>query len=231
MTTPVLVCRSGGDFLPEHANTLASALLDVGKLSMPIILTDFDPVAFRYPTRRLQRHFPGWWSKMELFAPWNRDLGDIFYVDLDTVIVGALNDLLMESKLIMLRDFNAADDTLQSGLMLLPAAVRRRVWTLWDLEPERFMKWFVRYGDGSLLNILLGAGAQTWQDLFPGRVVSYKRDVVRNSFYEGSSDVIPAGASVVCYHGRPRPWAKNRPTTQELVERTSSSFYLKGREP
>jgi hypothetical protein len=50
--------------------------------------------------------------------------------------------------------------------------------------------------------------AARWQDLVPGRVVSYKvhvRPAVRKDREFGNGS-IPQDASVICFHGKPRPW-------------------------
>ena len=44
----------------------------------------------------------------------------------------------------------------------------------------------------------LGGAFDRFQDLFPGRIVSQKTDMKNN--------VLPPGASVVCFHGKPKPW-------------------------
>src|SRR5690606_11441757 len=74
----------------------------------------------------------GWWSKMELFNP-DGPLGseDLFYMDLDTVIVGDLNRLIAAVRgrrnLVMLSDFYHPEHP-ASGVMYIPARAKARIW-------------------------------------------------------------------------------------------------------
>ena len=75
--TPVCVLRSGGDFRPEHAQRLArqvSGLVCLSDVQVPGVAT-----------RVLQHGWPGWWSKMEAFAPELE--GDVLLIDLDTLVL------------------------------------------------------------------------------------------------------------------------------------------------
>jgi len=51
------------------------------------------------------------------------------------------------------------------------------------------------HGDQGFLNSVLKP--ELWQKVLPGKVVSYKVDC---------QNAIPDEASVVCFHGKPRPW-------------------------
>jgi hypothetical protein len=55
-------------------------------------------------------------------------------------------------------------------------------------------------GDGELLDSLWRTRAYFWQDLVPGHVLSYKVHIQK-------ARRIPTNVSVICFHGRPRPWA------------------------
>ena len=46
------------------------------------------------------------------------------------------------------------------------------------------------------------------QDDFPGKLVSYKADCLNK---ETGKVNIPAGASIVCFHGKPRPHTITNP--------------------
>ncbi len=145
-----------------------------------------------------------WWAKMALFRP-DLDLGRVLYFDLDTVIVGDIGELAEQRLLTLLADFNKPE-WLQSGVMLLPEEARGRVWDAWIAGPERHMAEHAGNGDGGFLRSL--GHAQTWQQVLPGRVVSFKRDIAKAHYvrkWDQPPSALPAGARVVCFHGRPRP--------------------------
>lgn len=48
--------------------------------------------------RRLEHEWPGWWSKIELFSPLLDDCERVLYLDLDTLIVGQLDELVQRSE-------------------------------------------------------------------------------------------------------------------------------------
>lgn len=147
----------------------------------------------------LRNAWPGWWAKMNLWDP--QTPADFLFLDLDTVITGPLDDILAVRELTMLRDFyrdgKKLKEGLGSGLMYVPAGCRQDVWNLWIQQPELMMRTYPR-GDQFLLERFFLNTAKRWQDVVPNRVVSWK--------VHCKNDVVPADASVVCFHGKPRPW-------------------------
>jgi hypothetical protein len=135
---------------------------------------------------------------MELFRP--DIIGDILFMDLDTVIVGPLDDLAAVRSLTLLRDFYKPEH-LGSGVMFLPEADRAEVWEAWMMSPQRHMRWHRGGGDQKFLETLWLDKAARWQDVLPGQVVSYKADIRKHG------DGVPADARLVAFHGKPRPWA------------------------
>lgn len=148
---------------------------------------------------KLAHNYPGWWAKMNLFAPSTK--GDLLYMDLDTVIVGPLDDFENTTKLTMLRDFyrdgKKYKEGLGSGLMFLPEAVRQQVWDDFIVNPQLAMMMNRNGGDQKLLEMYWLNRAARWQDELPGQVVSYKVHCANG---------IPPEARVICFHGKPRPW-------------------------
>lgn len=136
--------------------------------------------------------WPGWWSKMELFRPSVK--GDLLYFDLDTVIVGPIDDLFT-GKLTMLSDFNNLPNV-ASGVMFLPEADRAEVWHEWIKDPEGHMRKHRGHGDGGFISQFYKTRALRFEDTSPGQIVSYKVHCKSG---------VPEGARVVCFHGRPRP--------------------------
>jgi hypothetical protein len=150
--------------------------------------------------------WPGWWHKYEVFAPHIR--GTVLYMDIDTVIIGSLGDLLKVDKLTLLRDFyrdgKRLKEGLQASLMLLPEADRAEIWEDWMRDPAAHMQRLGRKGDQPMLEEHYMARAQKWQDVAPGQIVSWKVNCGGGNAF--SKPVIPADARLIVFHGQPRPW-------------------------
>jgi len=194
------VLRSGGEYKPEHVQRLARMVPGLQVLS--------DVAVPGVPTIPMMSSWPGWWAKMELFRP---DIDcDLFYLDLDTSIVGGIADLATVGRTTMLSDFYWPD-RLASGVMYLTKLDRRMVWDRWIVNPAAHMARYHRAGDQGFIESVLPE-ARRWQEDFPGRIVSYKAHVAARGmtgFHDKRSKgngKVPAGASVICFHGRPRPW-------------------------
>lgn len=147
----------------------------------------------------LKHGYPGWWAKMELMRP---DFpGDFLFLDLDTVLVGPLTDILKVRELTLLRDFyrdgKKLKEGLGGGLMYLPENDRSQVWNYWIANPNFQMRLYCR-GDQFLFERFWLNEAKRWQDVVPGQVVSYKVHCSKG---------VPPEARIVCFHGVPRPWA------------------------
>lgn len=193
--TVACVLKSGG----IYDATWVARLRDGVKRHLPIdhrfvCLSDVDVPCERIP---LENGWPGWWSKMELY----RLEGPVLAVDLDTAIVGDLLDVAAIARsepLVMLRDFYRLGEGLGSGMI---------AWNDTDLSAiclyETFLadagKWMAALGSrgdqGFVEEAAFLPGITRWQDALPGQVVSYKVHC------RGG---IPAGARVVCLHGRPK---------------------------
>lgn len=200
---PIVACvlRSGGEYEPRHVQNLYDGVRMHWLPHEPlrfICLTDIPFHIKGVQLKALDYGWPGWWSKMELFRPdfrWDR----ILYFDLDTLIIGGLQDIAVVSQLTLLRDFYRSSG-LGSGMMMLPQKERNMTWDEWRIDPGGHMRRAGRGGDQRFMETLWLTRAQRWQDALPAQVVSYKVDVAKNN------DVAPRGARVVCFHGKPRPW-------------------------
>lgn len=204
---------SRGEYKTEHAVQLLQQIAmwwPVGADLDMVLLTDIEAnqrqwveEATHAYLRSLGSNWPGWWAKMELFAPQHTDLGDILYFDLDTVIVGDLGNIQRvcreaQGTPVMLRDFYRQTG-LGSGLMYLPVTEREIIWKEWSSSSATsVLRQY--HGDQNFLEKFWSERAARWQDVLPGEVVSYKSHIVPNK------GVIPDNARVVCFHGPPRPW-------------------------
>lgn len=186
--TPVTVLRSGGEYKPEHVQRLAKQIPNL------VCFSDVPVPGVRCVP--LKHNWPGWWAKMELFGP-GLDT-DVLHFDLDTTVVGDITPLLKVGQTTLLSDFYYPD-TLASGLMYIKQSDKARVYEAFMKNPKEVMEQYTKppmIGDQGFLNSVLNT-AQTWQKVLPGKVVSYKVHC------RGG---IPKGVSVVCFHGKPRPW-------------------------
>lgn len=199
----VTVLKSRGpfgpsEFKPEHVVALQKQVEKWAPLAQFTCLSDvkIDGV----DCVPLKRHWPGWWSKIEMFDP---ELGGGFlFLDLDTVISGDLSDILAIDKLTLLRDFYRdgvkLKEGLGGGLIYVPAGAGREVWDEFTANPAAVMQLY-RRGDQHFFEKFWLKSAARWQDVLPGQVVSYKVHCQRSG--------VPPGARVICFHGIPRPWS------------------------
>lgn len=194
----VTVFKSGGDFKPLHVQALARQIERYAPGATFECLTDMKVDGVE--TAPLKQKWPGWWAKMELFDP--GFTGDFVYMDLDTVIVGPLDDLAKVNQLAMLRDFyrdgKKLKEGLQSSVMVLPERERAAIWGEFTANPALSMA-FHRYGgDQQLLERFWLNKAARLQDLLPRQFVSWKVNCTAG---------VPPDARVIVFHGKPRPWA------------------------
>lgn len=185
--TPICVLRTSRDFGSRHVQWLAR--------QVPGLVCLGDQAVDGVPTIPLQYDWPRWWPKLELFRP---DIeGDLLYFDLDTVVLGDISALDV-GQTTMLSDFYRPERP-ASGLMYISQADKARVWQAFTADPERHMARCTsgdRWGDQGFLSEVLSPAR--WQDLRPGKVISYKAHVRKG--------VNPMSADVICFHGQPRPW-------------------------
>lgn len=213
MTTVVLIYKTGGDYTPLDVARLARALRR--NLTVPykiVCMTDDAPAILRTATVdgiiTLNHDLPGWWSKLELF----KVHGPVLYIDLDTVIVGNIDVLALiiaefgPKDLLMLRGFYKQDQC--SGIMGWNANMH------WIFDKfakhrsefiQRAMRWDNKMyrGDQEWLSAVVTPrlNVSMAQDVQPG-IISYKVDVKSQ---DRINSCLPEDASIVCFHGKPRP--------------------------
>jgi hypothetical protein len=210
----VSVLRTGVEYQAKHAQYLHRQLVGYDATCF----TDLPHIAGVDTLPISSDEWPGWWSKMEVFNPDNA-LGshDLLYIDIDSHIVGDLLALAHAvkgcRKLVMLSDFYHPEHA-ASGVMYIPACVKRRVWGWW-MKNEY---WYMvrrhrpgRMGDQGVISEIM-PDALRWDVMAPGAIVSYKKHVIGpDSKYwvpgvSTGNGTVPEGARIVAYHGEPRPW-------------------------
>jgi hypothetical protein len=198
------VLRSGGDYRPEHVFALAAGVRR--HLSLPyrfVVLSDLGDAVSRpgIEVVPIPEMWPGWWSKISLFRPGLFD-GPVFYADLDTIIVGELDSLVLGHRFTVLRNF-WKDKNIGSGLMAWDTDLSA-IYRKFALAPKKYINEYrtaEKWGDQAFILNNTPTPMDRWQLKHPGRICSYKRDIVRRR------GVVPESTSVICFHGQPRPWA------------------------
>jgi len=174
--------------------------------------------AYNFIDMRLEK----WWNKLELFKPHpalenNRTL----FFDLDTVIVGSLDEMASyNGDIAILEDLFARRARLKarkerptsqngprgawlgSAVMSISPGFGKYIWeTL-----QKNISVIQRYaGDQQFIGAELtkrGIQPGFWQELFPGHFISYKAGNLDKSYnaVKAKDDL-----RVVCFHGKPRP--------------------------
>lgn len=131
--------------------------------------------------------YRGWWAKLEVFRPENRDLRPCLCIDLDTFVLGDISPVLAldPERLWLIRDFFQPDRA-NSGLFIAPKyVVSDDIW-----RRAEGLQNFTR-GDGDFLRQF---PHEFIQDQVSG-VRSYKADHLQDD---------PKGARIVCFHGKPK---------------------------
>ncbi|MFO1183593.1 MAG: FkbM family methyltransferase [Bauldia sp.] len=196
-----IVCLNAGDY-QGHGAKYVNRLHDMVRRNLAegfpgrfVCFTD-DPDAAAYNPGISLKPLPvpglgGWWNKLALFKADLFPAGDrVLFLDLDTVIAGRLDEIAAyDGPFAILRDFLRPRGW-QSSVMAWPAGFGEGIWTAYDKagRPE------IPGGDQAWIEAMI-SHADVWQDLFPGRFVSYKQ----------SRGAVPETASVVVFHGEPRP--------------------------
>jgi hypothetical protein len=142
--------------------------------------------------RPLPYNLPGWWAKLGLFSPGVFPNGDrILFMDLDTLITGPI-DALAEYKgdFAILRDFYRPGG-LQSSIMAWEAGKETEIWSSFVKAGMPLSDY--NFGDQGWIESQKSS-AVLLQEQFPSMFDSYK--LMRGP---------PAKASVVVFHGKPRP--------------------------
>jgi len=202
LITIALVLKSGGEYDEEYVTRLRQNVNE--SLNFPHQFRIFSDIANEsLEWLPLELGVEGWWSKVEAFRVVD---SPAIYLDLDTILVGNLNPLARailacdEGTMFMLESFRWSrgatachNERFASGIMAWKGDFSF-IYSGFDpkTDPVRW-QWDQRYISHMLTT--KGIGPRSVQSVQPG-VCSYKHDC-----REG----VPVGASVVCFHGYPRP--------------------------
>lgn len=220
-----VVCLKWGDkYAPEYVNKLYNMVQR--NLTIPhrfVCVTenteglnpDIEIMPLKldgWPTT--MRNFQGWWFKLDLFRSNNGLTGKIFYVDLDTVIVGNIDQIVESAQeFTVLRDFyrgypknRPMNNCMGSGLMCWQAEKHAYLYDDFMANVGDNIQKYSQGGDQIWIQDRQ-THRQYWQDLVPDQIVSYKVHCIKNRRHSLEKSWVPQGARIVCFHGTPRPHA------------------------
>lgn len=196
--TIACVYKPGGGFTDEYVYRLREGVAKHCHVAHRfVVLTNqrFED----FETIRFARDVPGWWNKLQLFSS-DQFVGQVAYFDLDTMIVGNITDIVATPQdFAMLRDFYGKH-RVNSGIMVWNAD---KDWSHL-YEPfhagriAEYSQTMEKWGDQGWIEERLLDPPVRLQDQFPGRIASYKVEMKAHG-------KMPKDASVICFHGRPRP--------------------------
>lgn len=196
----VFVTVNAGDYLgrgKEYVEILFDSVkrnLKEGTEGRFVCFTDDpEPYADGIEKRALHGGLRGWWNKIYLFQKGHFEDGDrIVYLDLDTVIVSGLDEIIKyNGPFAILRDFYRYGG-LQSSVMMWEANNTPPIWEDY-IEAE---KPDINGGDQAWLERYPWCFSDRLQDVYPNCFVSYKVSCITG---------IPKNAKIVVFHGNPRP--------------------------
>lgn len=209
----VICCVQHGNYCNRGAEYV-NILYDMVRRNLPagyegkfVCFTD-DPSGLHEAIEAtpLPQNLNGWWNKLWLFAPGHFDPEDlILYLDLDTIISGALDDIIeYKGNFAMLSDFYHPHNI--AGGVIMWRGDHSHIWNKWIEagKPEDNGSPETGFGEANWIQ-KIGVKADLLQDIFPKQIVSYK---VSAKFEP------PGNARIVCFHGIPRPhecdgWVKD----------------------
>lgn len=190
----VVCVRTGTKYGPEYVEKLRDMVvrnLALGVKGTFECITD-QPETWPGITNLPSDGFGGWWDKISLFKPGRWQPGDrIWYFDLDTLIVGPLDEVFKyDGEFAATGDF-LRPNALQSAVMTWRAGECDDIWHRWLAEgmPR------TAGGDQEFIE-RAHPNFRRLQREFPRAFVSFKVSAAYG---------IPPGAKVVCFHGHPRP--------------------------
>jgi hypothetical protein len=188
--------KTGQKYGAEYVNRLAAMLRRHTSKVVPFICITDDAKGLADDIENIPARYPelqGWWQKPALFGGYGFEQERLLFLDLDTVIVGNVDFLFeYEGPFAILRDFYHPVHY-GSAIMSIAPGFGRHVWDRFRVTPDTIIQ--SMWGDQDWIKACV-PHADLWQDLCPGKIVSYKADEVQTRGVNG--------ASIVCLHGLPK---------------------------
>lgn len=203
--TIACVYKPGGGFSDDYVERMRESLIECVNLPYRFVCLTNQKVR-GVECVPFTRQATGWWNKLELFRP-GLFTGRVAYFDLDTMFVGDITDILSTPY-----DFACTTDWVGRGeivnsTMMMWDARRAEIGAIFSASTagadEKYSKGWQRWGDQGFIQDNLPIPFVSLNQAWPGRIVSYKIHV--RGLQHGRPDKVPDGASIVAFHGNPRP--------------------------
>lgn len=171
-----VVCLNVGTKYPHHYET-----------RLYLGLCRHSTIPFNFRVIR-EGHWPGWWNKLNLFPAKDRTV----FLDLDVVITSNVDWLLRYRGEFAIwgdpwnREWN-------SSVMAMAPGYGAHIRDAFEAAPQAIMQGYP--SDQEFIYAVVKT-ADLWQDVAPGQVKSYKADNLQAG---------PGSASIVVFHGKPKP--------------------------
>jgi len=197
------------DYRIEHVQWLKS-YCDRFAPGIEFVCLTNEPSIPGVKTLPLTDNYTGWWSKIELFK-----YSDVFYMDLDTLLVGRIDDMIhaITGEFYALENMSGHRNETTGNILMGSGIMAWRsneplikIYEQFTMgKTEAYTKSFKRWGDqGYILDIRGDGNFIGLQSNFPNRIYSYK-------FNKIDLNVLPATASIIVFHGQPKPWEVDIP--------------------
>lgn len=157
-----------------------------------------------------------WWHKVHMFDPSLPISGRILYLDLDVLICGNIDKLVLnkeEKDFFGIRDFNRKFipnwNILNSSVMSWEGGYHPDIWTVFKTDPTKAQR---LHGDQDWIWQVARSRITFWPDQY---IMSYKWELRERSetervsgklrFKTTRNPIIPKECCVVVFHGDPKP--------------------------
>jgi len=197
--TVACVLKSGGIYDASWVDRLRRGVEK--HLSLPHRFVCLSDVPVNCERIYLLSDWPGWWAKMELFAP-GHFTGPVLYFDLDTIIVGSLDAIAAyPHTFTMAHEYYRPDQLCSTAMAWNGDYGLFRAFAAHPAAAMARHRTFTSIGDQGFIETHLRAKSvkvDTFRDLFGERsIASYK--------VHKCADAPPKDAAAVAFHGRPKP--------------------------
>lgn len=197
----ISVLKSGGDYDYKYVNALYNGIIN------NTTTIDFNFYCFTDAPENinenikiipLKNNYPTWWSKMEIFAPNIIDEKNVYYFDLDTIIVDNIDNILEKRhSFSLLRDFFSISEAASGVMAWKQDMAVHRIYDIFSSNSKKYISTY--HGDQDFLKKII-KNFSFLQDFHPKEIVSIKKDCeLKNNILE-----YPQSSKIICFHGKPR---------------------------
>lgn len=200
---PIVACvlKRSKVYTPEYVNKLFRMVKNNTTIDLDFVcFTDSDDgLDKEIIIQPFRNDFSGWWNKIEMFNPEVYRDRNIFFMDLDTIIVDNIDHIIgREYKFAGIRDFYHKH-RFASGLMAWKQTGKHKIYERFVLSSANIIR-STTMGDQEYIGKCVDTDATYLQDIFPNEIFSYKADCIKHG-----KETIPSTAKIICFHGVPKP--------------------------